>query len=76
MLEDGVTYSVTPEGAAVVDILIRNAPAPTTYQQIKQSDRIFEHQSAAKIGRDIIDKLPEPIRRRIKRAPGKGCTWI
>jgi hypothetical protein len=75
-LEDGVCYVVTPEGAAVVDILIRNAPRTITYSEMTQLDSVLEHQCAGKIGRDVIDKLPEPIRSRIKREPGKGCTWL
>jgi hypothetical protein len=75
-LEDGITYEVSPEGAAVVDILTRKAPETITYRQMRNLDSILQHQRAEKIGRDIIDRLPEPIRRRIKRAPGKGCTWI
>jgi hypothetical protein len=73
-LEDGVTYAVSLEGAAVVDILIRNSPRLITYRQMTTLDSILEHQNAEKIGRDIIDRLPEPIRVRIRREPGKGCS--
>jgi hypothetical protein len=75
-LEDGVTYAVSPEGAAVVEILIRNSPKLVTYREMTESSPIFEHQDPQKVGRDIIDKLAEAIRDRIKREPGKGCTWL
>jgi hypothetical protein len=74
-LEDGVARSVSPEGAAVVDILIRNAPRLITYRQMTQ-DPILRDQNPTKIGRDIIDKLPKPVRARIQRDPGKGCIWF
>jgi hypothetical protein len=75
-LEDGVAYSVSPGGAAVVNILINNAPRLITYRQMTELDPVLEHQDPSKIGRDIINRLPEPIRVRIERKVGKGCTWI
>jgi hypothetical protein len=73
---EGICYSVSAEQAEAVEFIFRHRPAPVTYKSIVEQCPALEHQDSLKIGRDILDKLPEPIRKKIDRKPGKGCTWI
>jgi hypothetical protein len=73
---DDKTFMVSLEGAVVVDILTRRAPAPVTFLQMTKIAPTLQHQDPSKIGRDIINKLPNEIRARIQRKRGSGCTWI
>jgi hypothetical protein len=73
---EGVTYSVTTEQAEVVAMIYERRPAPVTYKTMVKDSPLLKDQDPAKIGRDILDKLPDPIQSRIERKPGKGCTWI
>jgi hypothetical protein len=73
---EGEPYSVDLRQAEAVGFIFRHRPAPVTYKTIVEQCPSLEHQDSSKVGRDILDKLPEPIRKRIVRKPGKGCTWI
>jgi hypothetical protein len=76
VIVDGKTFMVSLEGAVVVDILTRKAPATITYLQMTQISHTLRDHTPSKIGREIISKLPDEIRAHINTKPGSGCTWI
>jgi hypothetical protein len=75
-LEDGREFLVTPEQAAVIDVLVKAYRGSVTYAEMTKRSPLLEHQNAGKIGRDLIRKMPRDLRDRIDRTRGKGCLWI
>jgi hypothetical protein len=75
-LEDGREFLVTPEQAAVIDVLVKAYLGSVTYAEMTKRSPLLVHQNAGKIGRDLIDKMPKDLRDRIDRTQGKGCQWI
>jgi hypothetical protein len=64
------------ERVEAVELIYNRCPAAVTFKEMTQSCRSLALQAPTKVGRDVLDKLPEPINRRIKRRGGKGCIWI
>jgi hypothetical protein len=75
-LGDGRVFPVTPKQAAVIEVLVKANPARVTHAEMAKRSTWLERQNAAKIGRDLIDKMPKDLRDRIDRSSGKGCQWI
>jgi hypothetical protein len=73
---DDTRYSVTEEQAEVVELLYNKWPARVTYKQMTETCPSLALQNHQKIGRDILDHLPEQIKARIDRTGGKGNMWL
>lgn len=73
---NGIRYDVTAEQAAVMKAVFSHRPAQITNKQIVGSDPLLEHQNPSKVRRDIINKMPDELKAKIKSQAGKGSVWL
>jgi hypothetical protein len=67
---DGVTYAVSLQQAAYVENLASKPGLWVASREMQADDPALS--MVSKMGRDVRDKLPEPIRRLIRSETGKG----